>query len=56
MEFKTFILSQVIEIFLKSFPLFHMNDLKVSSNGHTAEESGNELNFFPLQIPVCLDL
>lgn len=56
MESKTCILSQVIKVFLKSFLLFHMNDLKVTSNQHGAEKSVNELDFLPLQISVYLDL
>ena len=56
MEFKTCILSRVIQLFLKSFLLFHMNDLKVTGNGHREEKSGNELNFLPLQISVYLGL
>lgn len=56
MESKTCILSQVIKVFLKSFLLFHMNDLKATSNRHGAEKSVNELDFLPLQIPVYLDL
>ena len=45
-----------LKSFSRAFPLFHMNDLKVTSNRHGAEKSGSELNSSPLQISVDLNL